>query len=200
MFRTARRTTMKVRDGRVQRKNRTSKSPHIFQATGSGLLIERERPGAGYRHVVRRQDVRRFVSIIPNWRELSQELTTIVLGHGGQRCMGWYERGVVAICAWEKEIQWHDCCPLFFREHRAVFDKLEVPYEVSEQVIHVHFTVETARAFQLVHVFIHELGHHHDRMTTQSQRWAARGETYAEQYARQFEDVILARYRREFKL
>jgi hypothetical protein len=199
MFRTVRRTTMRVRDGRVQRKNRTSKSPHIFQDTASIVLIERERPGSGYRHVVRRQDVRRFLSILPQWNDLSRGLTTIVLGRG-ERSMGWYDRGVVAICAWEKEIEWDDCCPMFFREHRALFDKLAVRYEVSQQAIRVHFTAATARAFQLVHVLVHELGHHHDRMTSASKRAAARGETYAEQYARQFEDEIISRYRREFKL
>jgi hypothetical protein len=56
------------------------------------------------------------------------------------------------------------------------------------------------RAFQLIHIFIHELGHHHDRMTTRSKRDACRGEGYAETYARRFEDLLLARYRNEFPL
>jgi len=46
------------------------------------------------------------------------------------------------------------------------------------------WTEGQARAFQLVHVLLHELGHHHDRMTTRSQQNAARGERLAEEYAR----------------
>jgi hypothetical protein len=198
MYRASRRTAMKVKQGRVQRKNRTALSPHLFQASPTGLLVERRRSGDGYRHVVRRSDVRRFVELLPRWTELSQGLSTIVLDRGGQSCLGWYDRGVVAICAWEKEIVWDDCCPSFFRQHRQVFDKLSVPYEIADDAIHVHFTTTTARAFLLVHVLVHELGHHYDRMTTRTQRWCGRGEAYAEAYARQFEDVILARYRDEF--
>jgi len=58
--------------------------------------------------------------------------------------------------------------------------------------------VFSAKAFQLIHIFIHELGHHHDRMTTRSKRAVARGEEYAENYARRFEDVIIEEYRRVF--
>lgn len=101
MYRASRRTAMKVKEGRVQRKNRTALSPHLFQPNSAGLLVERRRAGDGYRHVVRRSDVRRFVELLPRWQELSQGVTTIVLDRGGQGCMGWYERGVVAICAWE---------------------------------------------------------------------------------------------------
>ena len=34
-----------------------------------------------------------------------------------------------------------------------------------------------------MHVFLHELGHHHDLMMTRSRRKTARGERYAEKYA-----------------
>ena len=61
------------------------------------------------------------------------------------------------------------------------------------------FTDETVMAFQLVHVLVHELGHHHDRMTSPSQRRATRGEPYAEAYARRHETVIWREYCRAFK-
>ena len=55
-----------------------------------------------------------------------------------------------------------------------------------------------ARAFQLVHVFVDELGHHHDRMTTHSKRATARGESYAEDYANRYTDRIWNHYLRTF--
>ncbi len=50
----------------------------------------------------------------------------------------------------------------------------------------------------LVHILVHVLGHHHDRMTTRSRKSTARGESFAERYAREHEDEILTRYRDAF--
>ncbi|MBI3467312.1 MAG: hypothetical protein HY000_30250 [Planctomycetes bacterium] len=109
MFRTQRRTAMKVRNGRVQRKNRHAKTPHYFHAEMASLVIDRLRPGLGCRHVVRKEHVRRFLPLLPNWHELSRGLNAIVLAAGNSNCMGWHQPGVVAICAWDREIEWDDC-------------------------------------------------------------------------------------------
>jgi hypothetical protein len=62
----------------------------------------------------------------------------------------------------------------------------------------VGFTEATAQAFLLVHVLVHELGHHHDRMTSPRQDNCTRGEPYAEDYALRHEDVIWPAYCRVF--
>jgi hypothetical protein len=49
-----------------------------------------------------------------------------------------------------------------------------------------------------MHVLLHELGHHHDRMTTRSRNEAARGESYAETYANRYADRIWEAYEAEF--
>jgi hypothetical protein len=54
----------------------------------------------------------------------------------------------------------------------------------------VRWTEGQARAFQLLHVLPHELGHHRDRMTTRSRDRAARGEPYAERYAETVFDLL----------
>jgi hypothetical protein len=64
----------------------------------------------------------------------------------------------------------------------------------------LEFNPSTVQAFLLIHVLVHELGHHHDRMTSPRRRDATRGEHYAEEYARQYEDQILRAYRRVFRL
>jgi len=63
----------------------------------------------------------------------------------------------------------------------------------------VAFTPATVQAFLLVHVLVHELGHHHDRMTSPRKRRATRGEDYAEAYARKYEDVLWPAYCRVFQ-
>jgi hypothetical protein len=60
------------------------------------------------------------------------------------------------------------------------------------------WTVETVRAYQLLDVFLHELGHHRDRMTTRRQQHPGRGETYAERYASRYADQLWAAYETEF--
>ena len=62
------------------------------------------------------------------------------------------------------------------------------------------WTESIARAWQLVHILLHELGHHHDRMTTRSRCRASRGEVYAERYALDYADRIWDRYINEFGL
>jgi hypothetical protein len=46
----------------------------------------------------------------------------------------------------------------------------------------------------VMHVLPHQLGHHHDRMTTPTQRYAARGEPYAEEYANRVLDDVWPAY------
>jgi hypothetical protein len=61
------------------------------------------------------------------------------------------------------------------------------------------FTESTAHAFLFVDVLVHELGHHHDRMTSPGQRQVTRGEPYAEEYARRWEGRIWPAYCRVFR-
>jgi hypothetical protein len=73
-------------------------------------------------------------------------------------------------------------------EHRPVLARLGVPVEPTD----------SARAFQLLHVLLHELGHHHDRMTTRAGRYSCRGEDFAEHYSRRYAERIWGRYLDEF--
>jgi hypothetical protein len=61
------------------------------------------------------------------------------------------------------------------------------------------FNEATVQDFQLLHVLLHELGHHHDRMTSPGQRETTRGEPYAEGYARRYEKKIWSAYHRVFR-
>jgi hypothetical protein len=177
-FRGNRKSTPGVRRGKVQKKNRTARSPSVYTADLGLPLIHRQRPGPGCRHLLRKREIERFIALLPDWAELSRGLRVILLAAAEDGTDGWCERGVVAVCAWEREL-WQDYEPGYFAAHRAIFGRLGVPHAARAGGVRCQFTEETARAYQLLHILLHELGHHHDRMTTRSQIQAARGEPYA---------------------
>ena len=200
MFAYPRKTAPKVRNGKVQRKNRWAPTQNCYNTAQPVPVFGTGAAGWGYRHLVRKDDLRSFVALVPNWNDLALGLNVLILARGRDDCLGWHRPGLVAICAWEREIAWSGVDDGFYREHQRLLQNLGVPCLKRGEDWELRFTADTARAFQLVHVLVHELGHHHDRITTRSKICASRGEGYAEAYARRYEDVILARYRNEFPL
>ncbi|MBS2016275.1 MAG: hypothetical protein JST00_25555 [Deltaproteobacteria bacterium] len=161
----------------------------------------RDRPGRGHRHVVRQRDIHRFVTLIPKWSELASGLDAILLAERDPGCDGWHVPGLVALCAWEA---WSPVLRdrAYVDEHRSLLDRLCVAREPAEDPRHVlcHFSENQARAFLLLHVLLHELGHHHDRMTTATKRATSRGEAYAEAWARENEARVWESYTRAFEV
>ena len=132
------------------------------------MAFERCRPGPGYRHLVRKADLDRFIALLPDWDELAVGLRWVVLDAGWYEVCGWHRDGVVGLCAWERDL-WVDYLPVFVQDHRWLLDRLGVEtVPEHETCVIVRWTETTAKAYQLLHVFLHELGHHHDRMTTRS--------------------------------
>lgn len=58
--------------GLVQKKNRVDPSPGYRNWTQDVTVIDRRRPGAGYRHLLRKGDVERFAGLPEDWGELSR--------------------------------------------------------------------------------------------------------------------------------
>jgi hypothetical protein len=88
-----------------------------------------------------------------------------------------------------------------YAEHEDLFNRLEVPCDVMEDGYYLcKFTEPAVRAYQLLHILLHELGHHHDRMTTRTRAKTCRGEGYAEDYAWEHEQVVWDRYLDAFGL
>lgn len=200
MKRSQRKTPPRVKRGKVQRKNRSARTPNYYNTPRAMPVIDRLRPGHGYRHVLMKRHVVDFISILPDWAELSRGLNAVVLGPWEPDTAGFHRPGVVTICACDRDL-WLEADKRFFQEHRGVYDKLEIEYEKlrdgSGDYL-VKFTEAQMRAYQLVHILLHELGHHHDRITTRSKHSASRGEGYAEKYALRYADVIWDRYREVF--
>jgi hypothetical protein len=161
-----------------------------------GITLVRQRPGKGYRHLVRSEHLWRFVDLVPAWTELSEGLRCVALVRGDPVALGWYYGGTIELCAWVREMVWRG---VYLEPHDLrLLDKLGVPCREATKGHDVEFDEHTARAYQLVRVFMHELGHHHDRMATRSQQEPSRGELFAERYSIEREDLLLARYFRAF--
>lgn len=194
-----RRTATRVKDGRVQKKNNWAPAERSIHATTQDEIhIERRDPGDGYRHLVTVAQLREFIRLLPDWDELAVGLDAIVLDDGDQGCMGWHLEGVVALCGWERELWWHRPDPRFIDEHRTILDQFDVPVVKVGGQLRVEWTEAQARAFQLLNVLTHELGHHHDRITTKSRSRPSRGEPYAESYGRRVMDEVWPAYARSF--
>ncbi|MGC4114396.1 MAG: hypothetical protein QM765_07250 [Myxococcales bacterium] len=194
MFRSSRRTATRVKDGQVQKKNNWKATPTYWNTEQLNVVIDREAAGRGYRHLLRKDDVRRFIALLPDWKELSVGLNAILLARGNRGLDGWQDQGVVGLCAWEREL-WREADADYLADHADLFERLGVPRTGGR----LEFTESSARAYQLLHILLHELGHHRDDMTTRSRR-GSRGEGFAEQYALQYEKVIWNRFLDEFGL
>jgi hypothetical protein len=175
-------------------KNRYRYAPTYWNCDPYELVVDKERPGPGGKHFLRRKDILDFISILPDWNELAKGLRAVVLAKYNP-CQGWYsDRGIVAICAWPRQ-EWVEWKTDFYKSETKVLNRLEVDcQEQNDGRVLCKFRAAQIRAYQLLDVFLHELGHHHDRMTTRKKEECGRGESYADQYALKYEEIIWESY------
>lgn len=214
-----RRSAMRVRNGRVLKKNNWRLDPGDYRAVPqSEIRLVRKRPREGTRHLITIAQLRRFIELLPEWDEVAIGLDAIVLD-AATDCDGWYAPGGVAICAWNHDL-WEWCSSEFVDEYREFLDLVDVervPLEGSQEYrelvdlcgaavpvptgyVEIRWTEPQARAYQLLHILPHELGHHHDRITSRRQRTLGRGEPYAEAYANRVRHQVWPDYARAFGL
>ena len=192
-----RKVAPKVRDGVVRKKHR-----HLASAA-LGFVVDRQSPAKGCRHIVTKRDIHEFTSIIPDWSCICEGLEGVVLTRGDHSADGIYrfysrdQTGSIEIPAWDGDL-WTVFTIEYFEEHRPLFERLAVPFEPKDAGIECRFTLPQAKAFLLLHVFLHELGHHVDRMQSKKQDSSRRGEPFAEQYANTVSSLIWSEYVRVF--
>jgi hypothetical protein len=179
-----------------------------WRATGSGRRTTEPTtcrcssgsvPGKGYRHLLKRRDLERFIQLIPDWDELSEGLVWVVLARDSE-VMGYHTRRMVAVCAWPANLWVEDMSKEWYWEHADLLERLGVNVWKFGGRWVAEWTEDQGRAFQLLHVFLHELGHHHDLMTTSSRTRTARGENYAERFALELEERMWDDFTRVFPL
>jgi len=195
----AKKTAPGVRNGRVKQNNRWIETKNHRNSEQKVPLIVKEPPGRGYKHFLKKQDVLAFIDLLPDWERLSTGLNAIVLAPGHWGADGFCDgrSGVIEICAWERDM-WTEFIPEAYDSHRDLFDRLGVACENRKTYYLCKFDEKSIKAYQLLHVFLHELGHHYDRMTTKRKKYSSRGEQFAEDYALQYEHLIFNRYFERF--
>jgi hypothetical protein len=198
------RQTPKVRDGRVQKKHRWDYyfKEHKLREGDGEIPIVREPAVRGARHLITEPELRSFVGIIPDWDRCSEGLRCLVLGAGDDDCYGWHDVGVICVHAWSSTLE--ETWPRsFYDEHRDVLERLMVPVEDAgeerEDCVRCRFSRRTAFGFLLMHVFLHELGHHYDCRLTKKKQHAGRGEPYAESFGILVSDAMWERFFRVFE-
>lgn len=195
-----RKTTPKVAGGHVLRKNNHSLTPNYWNTFQSEVQIDEEKPGKGYKHFLKKRDILKFIKIIPNWEIYAESLDAIVLENGNSDYDGIYNNnGVICISAWEKD---KDVLvnEIYFEEHKALLDRLGVKYSKRKNGFFCEFNEEQIKAYQLLHILLHELGHHFDRIKTKSKFSSSRGEDFAENFAFENEARMWKKYQNEFNV
>lgn len=193
-----RKVAPKVKNGKVQKKNNHVLTPSYWNSNLREIVIDTEKPGAGHKHITKRKDIIAFIELLPEWDELSKDINAIILSEASPFSEGeCYSEGVIKIGSWPKGL-WVTCCPEYFFGHKDIFDKLGLEYEKTNNMYLCRFNESQIKAYQLLHIFLHELGHHHDRITTKNKNHISRGETYAEEYARKYENLIWTDYFNRF--
>jgi hypothetical protein len=192
--------TPKVAGGQVLRKNNHKLTPNFWNTAQKDVQIHVEKPGKGFKHFLNKRDVIKFILIIPEWDVLSKDLDAVVLSPGGGGVDGYYNNdGVIEICAWEKE---QDILlnSKYFIEHKELFERLKIKSEQRGKMYFCEFSKDQIKAFQLLHILLHELGHHIDRITTRSKNQSSRGEDFAETFAFAAEEEMFNTYQEAFKI
>ncbi len=164
-----------------------------FSSQNREILIRREPPGKGFRHFLTRKIVSSFIELLPHWSYITQGLDYILLARAEPGCDGWYDGKVVAINAWEQDC-WRSVPSDYYSEHKLVLGRLNVETIKTGQNYLCKFNPSSVKAFQLLHVLLHELGHHFDRISSSKKRGSSRGELYAEKYAATYEEMIWESY------
>ena len=189
-----RKTSPKVIGGLVQRKNNHTKTARI------GYVVDRVPAGKGFVHVMKKKDIHDFTDIIPNWQNVCDGIESIVLDQGDDYVDGLYRHysyegtGIIWLSAWSEQL-WVDFSEEYFEEHKWHFDKLGINYNKNKKGDwSCHFTKSQAKAFMLLHIFLHELGHHIDKMRSKNQSIMRGGEEFAEKYANDMFEKVYPDY------
>jgi hypothetical protein len=127
MLRGNRKSAPQVIKGRVQKKNNWNRSPDYYDAPlPSMVVIDRKRPGDGYKHVLHKSDIYRFLELLPDWNNLAVGLNAIVLAPGEYHTDGYHVPGVVHICAWESGIWRETTRDYRCKNARAASERLQI--------------------------------------------------------------------------
>jgi len=196
-----RKTNPKVVSGTVQKKNNDHPTHNYYDDREPELVIDRRRPGPGARHLLKVEDIKKFVSIIPGWDELGSGIDAIALLPFSEDQFGSYNlQGVIKIRAWPTNL-WVEMSDDLDHRKGWLIQTLGVETEgLSYGGYLAKFTENQAKAFQLLGTFLHELGHHVDRMNCRRKHDCPGGEPFAIQFEQDMQKVVWPKFSTSFPL
>jgi hypothetical protein len=201
MHSSQRKTNPKVVGGKVQKKHNDRPTHNYYDYKEPQLVIDRRRPGPGARHLLKVEDIKSFIEIIPNWAELSQGIDAIALLPIDNDTFGSYNlRGVIKVRAWPTKM-WIELDDDLDDRKGWLIRNLEVETEdLSHGGYLAKFTENQAKGFQLLGTFLHELGHHVDRMNCKSKHDCPGGEPFAIHFEQEMQQKIWPAFLKRFPL
>ncbi len=125
-----RKTTPRVKDGRVQRKNHRDER----SLDDGPLEVVTEVPGLGYRHVLDEALLREFVALVPDWERVSRGLRTVTLCEGDEHREGHYFDGRIELSAWPDPPA-QTVGPWHFANPRAVWERLGIGWRDAPELV-----------------------------------------------------------------
>lgn len=88
----------------------------------------------------------------------------------------------------------------FYQDHSALFNRLGIKATEKENYVICEFNEDQIKAYQLLHIFLHELGHHYDRIKTKTKSSCPQGENFAEAFAFEHEQKMWNIYEDAFNV
>ena len=195
-----RKTTPKVKDGRVQRKNRTDESEYLALVEGRTFSVIKHRAKDGYHHALRLPEVYRFVELIPDWPTMSKGLSALGLdayGSDEQTDTGYAPRSYRSIWMRPFPNSMQTIWPRDFYDAHAEFIDCLGPDIVAGQnagAITVFWTSGQAKAWQLLHLFLYDLNVHAQFMKSGQKVRSPHDNETAEAYAFKTAQLLLPKY------
>ena len=191
---TARKSAPGVKGGKVQKKNRAASSPDVYLHDFDSIVVQRIRPAKGFYHAVTPTDVRRFIRLIPDWDVVAAGIRAVILTPGDDDCYGRYHNaGIVKLDAWPRD---ESAYVPMRKEWLVRAMGIDLPHEGFGWSLRLGR--EQVRCFLLMGTFLHEIGHHVDRMSTRSRADASSGEPFAIDYEHRLQREIWDAFVREF--
>jgi hypothetical protein len=117
--------------------------------------IASEPAGEGFRHVLRGKDLASFLRALPWWDGLGRGLETILLARGESGLLSWQLPGLIGLCAWDAGLKL-SLSRAEAARHAWLLERLGASTRVNGR-LELTFTQDSARAFQLLGVFLDEL-------------------------------------------
>ncbi len=195
-----RKTTPKQIGGKPTKKNNHKPTPNYWNTFQDDIIIDQKKPGLGYKHFLKKRDVIQFLELLPNKDHILEHMDAIILDRGHPFRDGvYYNNGVISLHAWSKEMD-IECSAHYYSEHKDLFDRLGISATLKDEYYTCEFNEDQIKAYQLLHILTHELGHHIDRMLTKRKFSSARGEAFAEDMAYYLENKVWNDYQTAFNV